>query len=239
MAEVAGRRSFRALVGVDLRRMRGHVMRGILITAAFMGLSIVAGHGDMEDVAVVLAGTSFYFFLWPAVAAAMDRHEGGMEFLASVPVSPRLVAWARATGIAIALLPCALYLTVAFAIALGPALGIVPTLGATAVVFAMSWLFTTGLSTLSSGVFMRWGVDILNRGPALLAILGLGVLVLLADRNVEAIRRALATLFIRTGWAWGLTGTLAVVSVLSLGLGHWLMTTGLARFRPERGRLKA
>lgn len=215
------------------------MLRGGLVTLAFMGLSLAAGHGGRADVAVVLAGSSVFYFLWPAMAAWVDRQEGGLEFLLSVPVSPQLVAWARLTGIAIALLPCAVYLTVAFVIAVGPELGVQPAPESTLAVFLLSWLFTTGLSAFLSGVFIRWGFDVLNRWPALLAILAVGALGLVFDRHVEAIHVFLTGLVARAGWVSSLVVLVILVSVLSLGLGHSLMATGLARFTPDRGRLKA
>ena len=231
--------AFRALVGVDLRRMRSHLLRGVVVTSAAMVLSVVAGYGGLEDVAVVLTGMSAYYLMWPPVAATLDRQEGGLEFISSVPVPVRTVALARMTGIAVSLLPVGLYLVVSFGIGLAPAIGIEPGPGPLALVFLISWTSAFGLATLGSGAILRWGPEGLNSWPAGFLFLSFGALVLFSDRYVGELGAFLTALFERTGPALGVAAILAVSAVVTAGLGYRLMIVGLQRFRPEPARLKA
>lgn len=219
--------------------MRSHLLRGLVVTSAAMALSVAAGYGQLEDVAVVLTGMSAYYLMWPLLAATLDRQEGGLEFLCSVPVSPGTVALARLTGIAVSLVPVGLYLAVSFGIALAPAIGIDTGPGPVALVFLIGWASAFGLAALGSGAIIRWGPEGLNSWPAGFLFLSFGALVLFSDRYVDELGAFLTALLDRTGPALGLAAILAAIAVLAVGLGYRLMVVGVERFRPEPARLKA
>ena len=231
-------RAFRALVRVELQRLRGHVARGAGFTLAALALFALLGRGDRETFASVLLGTSVYYVLWPPLSAIVDRLEGGLELLSGLPIRPDVVARARLTGIAAAVLPIGLQVVVAFGLFVGPTLGVDPSPGTLAGVFACSWAAAVGLGGIGAGAILLWGVDAAGRWPVLVTGLTLLLVVVLGERYGAALGAATSALVARGGTLWALGALGAMGALAGVGLAYGLIRRGVAEFRPERGRLR-
>jgi hypothetical protein len=216
--------------------MLGHVLRGVGFTLAAVLLFTLAGRGDAEDLGVLFVGLVTYYLLWPPLMALVDRNEGGLELLASLPVAPSTLAGARLTANALALAPVPVHAVLAAVLLVGPALGLEPSLPLLSAVAILSWALSVGITGLGAGVMIRWGPEAVGRGPGLVFALAIMLVVLFGERYEAAIASAVSELVTRTGVAWtvGVLATLA--SVLSIGLSYRLISTGLERFQPDRER---
>jgi hypothetical protein len=195
------------------------------------------GHGDRENVGIVLFGLTSYYLLWPLTTAVQDRLGGGLEFLSGLPVEPSILARARLTGIALLLLPIPVQLTLTWWIWIGPALGVTPHLLRTAAVFLLTWGLAVGVSGIAAGVLVRWGMDALGRWPSI-ALALVWILVIFGGQRFEpAVGATLNALVERTGLAVAVGGAVALVVALGLTLSHRFLSKGFEQFQPDPARV--
>ena len=120
-------RAFRALTLLELRRMRGLMVRTCGLLAALVLVLQLAGMASPGVVAFFYATIGLSFLVGIATNVVRDRFDGGLEFVVSLPVSSGLVAAARLAACALVSLPAALLMTVGLALTLPPAMGQLPT----------------------------------------------------------------------------------------------------------------
>lgn len=227
---------FRTLVAVGVRRMRPHVLRGVGFTLAAVLLFALAGKGDAENLGVLLLGLVTYYLLWPPLMALVDRLEGGLELLASLPVAPDTLAGARLTANALALAPVPVHFVAASVLLGGSALGLQPSLPFLSAVAILSWALSVGVTGLGAGVMIRWGPEAIGRGPGLFFALAAILVVLFGERYEAEITAVMSELIARTGVAWTLGVLVALTSLLTIAISYRLISTGLERFQPDRER---
>lgn len=229
--------AFGALLRVDLRRGVGPILRGVALTLAALFVVTLLGHGDRENVGIVLFGLTSYYLLWPPTTAVQDRLGGGLEFLSGLPVDSRVLARARLTAIAVLLLPIPLQLTLTWWVWVAPALGVAPDLPRTAAVFLLTWGCAVGVSGVAAGVLIRWGMDALGRWPSI-ALALVWIFVIFGGQRFEpAVGAVLGAVVERTGLAVGAGGAAALVVVLALTGSYRLLSKGFEEFQPDPARV--
>ncbi|MEJ2539159.1 MAG: hypothetical protein P8188_04205 [Gemmatimonadota bacterium] len=231
-------RAFRALVAVELRRGLGVVGRGLAMTGAALLLFAVLGQADRQSLGTLLLGLTAFYMVSAPVTVTRDRLDGGLEFLASLPVSPGIVAGARLTGFALLQLPVPVHLSLAGWLWAWPALGLSPGLGTAGAFFLLTWALSVGITGVVSGVMVRWGADAFGRWPAiLLALFGMAA-VLMGGRFEAAIRDVLARLVAQAGLGTVVGGGSALLALVLLALAYRWLAVGVERFQPEPAKIQ-
>jgi len=220
------------LLRLEARRAQAHLRKTALGTLLFMGVmfAIFGGRRDGSGMALALIG--FIYGMVPGMRSLMDKLDGSLDFLTSLPVDPwRLVA-AHLTA-CVAWAPAAALPWTAAAMLAAPTVLEVP-LGpvACAGVLLVLWLAVAGLNAVVSGALVRFPVETLGWLPmiALLALAGLGQLLDYIWPEADAISLD----WISSPWAPLLIFGAAVLFLSSgLALGALLLHSGYRRFRPS------
>ena len=229
-------RAFRALTLLELRRMRGPMVRTSGLLAALVLVLQLAGMASPGVVAFFYATIGLSFLVSVATNVVRDRFDGGLEFVVSLPVSSGVVAAARLAACALVALPAAILMTVGLGLALPPATGQPPTAAWAVQAFVGVWVAGSVGAGLLLGSLVRFTQETVARLP----LIFMAVIVVMAactDRLFPDLDERLAAL---AGEPWVpalLSGLTVAVALGGLALAYWLLEGGIRRFRPGRDRI--
>ncbi len=229
-------RAFWALTLLELRRMRGPMVRsGGLLAGLVMALQL-AGMASPGAVAFFYATIGASFLVGMAANVVRDRFDGGLEFIVSLPVSASVVAATRLAACASVAIPVALLTTVALALTVPPAMGAAPTATWAAQVFGCVWVAASVVSGLLIGGLVRFTQETVARIPlvvmALIVVVAAGT-----DRFYPDLDERLAALAGEPWFPALLSGATVMAALFGLALAYWLLEGGIRRFRPGRDRI--
>lgn len=220
------------LMRLEARRAWVHLRKtasGLVVVA--VGMFFLMGRGR-DGVGMALALLGFIFGLKPAWQSLLDKLDGSLEFLTSLPVDPWRLATAQllacAAWAATAALPWTLGLDLFLEATVGT--GLAPVQGILA--FLGLLLATAGASALLSGALVRFAMETLTWLPvaALLGLVGLGQLV---DAVWPGSEGAVVAWLASPGGPTRLALVLMAQGSVGLLLGAFLLRTGYLRFRPS------
>lgn len=224
--------ALRTLVSLEARRAWVHLRKtasGLVVVA--VGMFFLMGRGR-DGVGMALALLGFIFGLKPAWQSLLDKLDGSLEFLTSLPVDPWRLATAQLLACtawgATAALPWTLGLDLFLEATVGT--GLAPVQGMVA--FLGLWLATAGVSALLSGALVRFAMETLTWLPvaALLGLVGLGHLV---DVVWPGSEQAVVNWLASSGAPTRLALALTALGSAALFLGGLLLRSGYRRFRPS------
>ena len=196
-------------------------------------LFVVTSRTRNEDWMLLLVGAALGFTLVGAITAAHDKHQGTLELLCTLPVSPGLVAAAKLAAAALATLPAALGTGGALALLAHRATGLPVQLP---LLLAGTWIGLTVTSCTLLALAASVELEAMAGVPATaLAILGL-VLPALAEHWMPHPLQSLRWLFDQP-WAplvITVAGALLCCLVTTVA---WMRTrSAIARYAPSRAR---
>lgn len=219
------------LLGLELRRGLQQIRRGWYIVVGMVGLMALLFGGGPEGWSMGLGVLGFTYGLVPAMRALMDKLDGSLEFLTSLPVEPRQLAVA-------ALISCGGYAVLAavpwtaalalFAPAyLGVSVGPLSLIG----VLLLLWLGVTTVSGIVTGTLIRFAVETLNWLPTAVLVGVMGGLVAAERIWPEGDKVILGWLLAADSPA-RLFVLLLSLEAVGLVTGFALLRSGFHRFRP-------
>lgn len=229
-------RAFRALTILELRRMRGPMVRSSGLLAALVMVLQVFGMASPGAVAFLYATIGLSFLVGVATNVVRDRFDGGLEFVVSLPVSSGLLSAARLAACALVAMPAALLMTVGLALTLPPATGQPPTATWAAQLFVGVWVAGSVGAGLLLGSLVRFTQETLARLPLVVVAL---IIVVTAgtDRLFPGLDERLVAL---AGEPWVpalLSGATVMAALFGLAFAYWLLEGGIRRFQPGRDRI--
>jgi hypothetical protein len=221
-----------ALLRLEARRAWVHLRKtasGLVVVA--VGMFFLMGRGR-DGVGMAMALVGFIFGLTPAWRSLLDKLDGSLEFLTSLPVQPSRLATAQVLACAAwattAALPWTLGLDLFLEATVGK--GLAPVQGVLS--FLGICVATAGISSLLSGALVRFAMETLTWLPvaALLGLVGLGHLVEAVWPGSE---QAVVAWLAAPGAPTRLALVLTALGCAALFLGGVLLRSGYRRFRPS------
>jgi ABC-type Na+ efflux pump permease subunit len=206
------------------------------LLAALVLVLQLAGMASPGAVAFFYATIGLSFLVGIATNVVRDRIDGGLEFVVSLPVRPRLVAGARMAACALVAVPAASLITLALVLTIPPATGQAPTGTGAARLLVGVWVAGSVGAGLLQGSLVRFTHETLARLPlvamALIIVVAAGT-----DRLFPHLDERLTALA-GEPWVPALMSGVTVVGALGgLALAYWLLEGGIRRFRPGRDRI--
>jgi hypothetical protein len=179
-------------------------------------------------------GVSFLFGV--ALNGVRDRLDGGLEFLTSLPVTPRVAAAARLAACAAVAAPAAALLTVAVVL-IAPVAPVAASPPAwIAACFLGTWSVGASGSALLLGMLLRFSQQALGRLPVALMAATFVVAGALERFAPEVPLRGMD--LVREPWfPAALTAALLLAELGALLFAFRLLESGIRRFRPGKGSL--
>lgn len=167
-------RAIFTLLRLELRRGREQMRKGWYVVIGLVGVMVLLFGGGPEGWSMGLGILGFTYGLVPAMRAPMDKLDGSLEFLTSLPVEPGRLAQAGVISCGGYAVFAAVPWTAAAALFapayLGMSVGPLSYLG----FFLVVWLGVTTVSALVTGALIRFAVETLNWLPlaAMVAVIG-------------------------------------------------------------------
>lgn len=225
-------RATSTLLRLELRRGREQIRKGWYVVIGMVGVMVLLFGGGSEGWSMGLGVLGFTYGLVPAMRALMDKLDGSLEFLTSLPVAPRQMA-------ATALISCGGYAVLAAvpwtaAVALfapayiGVSVGPFSYLG----FFLVLWLGVTTVSALLTGTLIRFAAETLNWLPVAVMVVVIGGLAAVGRIWPEADKVVLGWLLAPDSPA-RLFVLLLTLEAVTLVVAFRLLRSGFHRFRPS------
>ena len=225
-------RQLAALISVELRRSAPLVARMAAMVVVVLLILSLTGHAGAENASAILIGSSIGYLVLVPTGVSRDKLDGALDFLCSLPTSPRTLVIARFAAVCAVVLPGAIQTSAAYALYAPAWASYNRTAGAIAL-FLISWLLLSALGWLLVGLLLRFKLQTLVGAPMLAFGLVIVVISIFGDRMMPA---GSAVMHWVRGHTWlplALWTAVLLVFVIIAGIAGGLALSGVRDFRPR------
>ncbi|HEX7048753.1 MAG TPA: hypothetical protein VF188_00975 [Longimicrobiales bacterium] len=225
---------FKALLGLELRRLAPTVLRVQGAALVLAALFILLGKASTENLLAAFIGTPIGATLLAPMTIVRDKMERTLEFLCTLPATAGEIAAARFAAAALALAPGAALAGIAVAAVdlptpfdvLHGGLLAAATVGFWLLLSIASWVLVAAAAAFEFARLLRWP----------LVVVALAVILLL--RIAERVRPADVAVALRDGpippWALPAAASVLLVALAAAALFAFAITRrAVARYRPD------
>ena len=223
---------FRALVGVEFRRLRKFLVGVGVMSAVAVVAVLVLGFGG-PGLRLVLSILGVSVAIQVPLEVAKDKMTGGLELLTTLPLSTSTLAAARLTATILFSALGALFLAVAFGVT-WPAIAADASVVRTVLVsFPVIWVILSACCSAALGLALRYKTRTVMTYGVFAVFATYFAVIYLYDRLFGSPMRAIQAIMASDNTLLIVTAAALVASALVLAGSFLLARQGLERYEPE------